>query len=392
MRISFYAPLKSPDHPVPSGDRRMARLLITALELAGHKIALASDFRSYEGTGDPLLQEAMFATGRVEADHIVQTCLEQPAHNRPEVWFTYHQYYKAPDHLGPIVSSTLGIPYVVAEPSHAPKRAAGPWKMAHESVTASLEMTDCAFCLTQHDMTCVEPVLASPDRLVYLPPFLDSEPFQHDRSQKNVARQHLSEAFNITADLILIAVGMMRPGDKFDSYQRLAESLDQLDTLVDWQLLIVGDGDRGEQVRKLFTSRNKLTARTLFAGEQPASEVARMLSAADICVWPAVGEAYGMALLEAQASALPVVAGNLLGVPDVVRDGETALLVPPEDPAAFAAAVKRLLEDQNLRQRFGSRAALFVAEDRSLERAADILNEGLNMAIENKADSRRTGA
>ncbi|MBT3702733.1 MAG: glycosyltransferase, partial [Alphaproteobacteria bacterium] len=104
------------------------------------------------------------------------------------------------------------------------------------------------------------------------------------------------------------------------------------------------------------------------------------------------GEAYGMALLEAQASALPVVAGNLRGVPDVVRDGETALLVPPEDPAAFAAAVKRLLEDQNLRQRFGSRAALFVAEDRSLERAADILNEGLNMAIENKADSRRTGA
>ena len=120
MRISFYAPLKSPDHPVPSGDRRMARLLITALELAGHKIALASDFRSYEGTGDPLLQEAMFATGRVEAEHIVQTCLEQPVNNRPEIWFTYHQYYKAPDHLGPIVSSALGIPYVVAEPSHAP--------------------------------------------------------------------------------------------------------------------------------------------------------------------------------------------------------------------------------------------------------------------------------
>jgi glycosyltransferase involved in cell wall biosynthesis len=366
----------------------MARLLMTVLEMAGHRIALASDFRSYEGTGDPLLQEAMFATGRVEADHIVQTCLEQPVNNRPEIWFTYHQYYKAPDHLGPIVSSALGIPYVVAEPSHAPKRATGLWKMAHESVTASLEKTDCAFCLTQHDMACVEPVLSSPDRLVYLPPFLDAEPFQHDRSQKNEARQHLTEAYNVTAELILVAVGMMRPGDKFASYQQLAESLEQLDTFANWQLLVVGDGDKGEQVRNMFTSRNKLAGRTVFAGEQSADEIARILAASDICVWPAVGEAYGMALLEAQASGLPVVAGNLRGVPDVVRDGKSALLVPPNDPAAFAAAVKTLLEDQNLRQSMGAHAASFVAKDRSLEHAAQILNEGLNMAVTNKAQTQ----
>jgi glycosyltransferase involved in cell wall biosynthesis len=388
VRISFYAPLKSPDHPVPSGDRRMARLLMTALEMAGHRIALASDFRSYEGTGDPLLQEAMFATGRVEAEHIVQTCLEQPVNNRPEIWFTYHQYYKAPDHLGPIVSSALGIPYVVAEPSHAPKRANGPWKMAHESVTASLEKTDCAFCLTKHDMACVEPVLSSPDRLVYLPPFLNNGPFQHDRSQRIEARQHLTEVYNVTGDLILVAVGMMRPGDKYASYQQLANSLERLDTFANWQLLVVGDGDKAAQVRELFTSRNKLAQRTFFAGEQSAEEIARILSTADICVWPAVGEAYGMALLEAQASGLPVIAGNLRGVPDVVRDGDTALLVPPDDPTAFATAVKRLLEDQDLRRSLGENAASFVAKDRSLERAAHILNEGLTMAVANKAQAR----
>ncbi|HJS32647.1 MAG TPA: glycosyltransferase family 1 protein, partial [Alphaproteobacteria bacterium] len=48
MRIVFYAPLKPPDHPVPSGDRRMAQLLIAACESAGHEVELAARFRSYE--------------------------------------------------------------------------------------------------------------------------------------------------------------------------------------------------------------------------------------------------------------------------------------------------------------------------------------------------------
>ncbi|WP_035670480.1 hypothetical protein [Azospirillum brasilense] len=48
MRIAFYAPLKSPTHPVPSGDRRMARLLMAALERAGHAVTLASTLRSWD--------------------------------------------------------------------------------------------------------------------------------------------------------------------------------------------------------------------------------------------------------------------------------------------------------------------------------------------------------
>ncbi len=50
MRIAFYAPMKSPHHPVPSGDRLMARLLIRALEMAGHSVELLSEFRIHAGT------------------------------------------------------------------------------------------------------------------------------------------------------------------------------------------------------------------------------------------------------------------------------------------------------------------------------------------------------
>jgi hypothetical protein len=52
MRIAFYAPLKPPDHPIPSGDRRVAQLLLDALRLAGHEPVLVSRFRSHDGNGD----------------------------------------------------------------------------------------------------------------------------------------------------------------------------------------------------------------------------------------------------------------------------------------------------------------------------------------------------
>jgi len=52
MRIAFYAPMKPPDHPVPSGDRRMARLLLAALRRGGHQVSLASRIRARDGTGD----------------------------------------------------------------------------------------------------------------------------------------------------------------------------------------------------------------------------------------------------------------------------------------------------------------------------------------------------
>jgi len=65
-------------------------------------------------------------------------------------------------------------------------------------------------------------------------------------------------------------------------------------------------------------------------------------------------EGFGISLVEASACGLPVVAGNSGGIPDAVRDGETGFLVPPEDPAALAAAISRLLADPALGRRIGA--------------------------------------
>jgi phosphatidylinositol alpha-1,6-mannosyltransferase len=65
-------------------------------------------------------------------------------------------------------------------------------------------------------------------------------------------------------------------------------------------------------------------------------------------------EGFGISLVEASACGLPVVAGNSGGIPDAVREGETGFLVPPEDPAALAAAISRLLADGGLASRIGA--------------------------------------
>ena len=81
-----------------------------------------------------------------------------------------------------------------------------------------------------------------------------------------------------------------------------------------------------------------------------------MLATGAVYVWPGCGEAYGLAYLEAQAAGLPVVAMAVAGVPEVVTDGVTGILVADGDAAGIATAITRLLGNEGLRRHM-SRAA-----------------------------------
>ena len=105
-----------------------------------------------------------------------------------------------------------------------------------------------------------------------------------------------------------------------------------------------------------------------------------MLAAGDLYIWPAVGEAYGMALLEAQAAGLPVVAGRMGGVVDVVEDGRTGLLADIDDPAALAARVAELIADHDRRRRLGAAARAFIERERNSAAAATRLRWAIDRA------------
>ena len=352
MRIAFYAPLKPPDHPVPSGDRRMARLFVAALRLAGHTPVLASRFRAFEGSGDQQRQTRLAATGQALAERLLQRWRTAPG-SAPELWFTYHLHHKAPDWLGPHVAAALGIGYVVAEASFAPKQAGGPWDRGHRAVAAAIGRAAAVIGLNPADRDCVLPLLADPLRWVAIKPFLD-------------ARGYLPRAPTGTGSVRLITVAMMRHGDKLASYRLLGAALQQL-TDLDWSLRVIGDGAaRAEVVRALAP----LDGRVSWAGTLGGTALAGELAGADLCVWPAINEAFGMALLEAQASGVPVVAGLSGGVGGVVADGETGLLVPPGDATAFAAALRRLILDRMLRARLAAAARPRVLAEHDIATAA----------------------
>jgi glycosyltransferase involved in cell wall biosynthesis len=101
----------------------------------------------------------------------------------------------------------------------------------------------------------------------------------------------------------------------------------------------------------------------------PHAELPATYAAADLYLWPAINEAYGMAFLEAQAAGLPVVAGRTGGVPAVVADGVTGVLTPIGDAAAFADATARLLDNPEVRVQLG-KAARARVRARHDERAA----------------------
>jgi glycosyltransferase involved in cell wall biosynthesis len=360
MRIAFYAPLKPPDHPIPSGDRRVARLFLAALRMAGHDVLIASRFRSYEGRGDPLHQARVASVGAQLAARFVRRCRGAPQ-TAPELWFTYHLYHKAPDWLGPQITDALRIPYVVAEASDAPKQASLRWAAGREAAERAIRRADAVIGLNPADRECVLPLLRDARRWVALKPFIDAECYTGQaRARAGPPR--------------LIAVAMMRYGDKLASYQILGIALSHLLDLP-WSLEVIGDGPARCAVEDALYP---LEGRVTWAGEVGPMEIARRLASADLCVWPALNEAFGMALLEAQASGVPVVAGATGGVSEIVMHGVTGLLVPPTDTATFARAVRSLLVDRPRRAAFAEAARQRVRAEHDISSAARRLNAVLD--------------
>lgn len=376
MHIAYYAPLKSPKHGTPSGDRRVASLLMQALEAAGHTVSLASEFRSYDKTGDPERQAALRDEGVAHAHRLVAQWRDDKTATRPDLWLTYHVFYKAPDWLGPRISAALGIPYVLAEASHAPKRASGPWAIGHAACGDAIRAADLILCPSRDDLPGVQALAASPERILHLPPFLDPAPFQAALQARAAHRARFAADHDCDATVPwILAVGMMRAPDKLASYQALAASLAQLQDL-EWQLMVAGDGPARAQVEGTI-ARHGLAPRTRFLGQMAMDALAPLYAACDLFAWPAVNEAYGMAMLEAQAAGLAVVSSNLRGVPDVVLDGRTGLLAPPGDEDAFADRIRQLLTDPSRRSAMGRTAAQFVTRERGLDVAAKRLSDAL---------------
>ena len=418
MRIAFYAPLKAPDHPVPSGDRLIAGLLVRALEQAGHEVAPASRLRAFDGAGDRGRQRRLARIGREEARRLLDHWLGSP--RAPRCWFTYHLYHKAPDWIGPRVSARLGIPYVVAEASYAPKQARGAWRHGHRAVAAALARAGRVVALNPDDVPGLERLLGSlegpahdpphdprglPDgvsglerppgggaRLRRLAPFIDTGACapRGDRSRRR-ARIARTVRADPSAPL-LVCVAMMRGGRKAESFRLLARALERI-LHVPWHLLVVGDGPARPEVEAAFAALGA-AGRVAFLGLRPPPALWGIVSACDLFTWPALGEPIGMAMLEAQALGVPVVAGETRGVGEVVVHGAGGWLAPEGDAAAFAGAVEKALADPAALADAGAAARTRARAKHGLAAASRELDRWIREAVEEirPMDYARKGA
>lgn len=358
MRIAFYAPLKPPDHPLPSGDRNIARALMQALATAGHDVVLASRLRSLDSRGDEARQRRLHAVGDRLAARIAARFASG---RRPDAWFTYHVHHKAPDLLGPFASRALGIPYVIAEASVAGKQRDGPWSAGYARACAAVRAADLVVSLNPADVAGVAGARPAGAAAASLAPFIDVAGFAGNAAPATPKPR---------APVRLATVAMMRPRAKLASYRVLASALESLRD-VDWRLAIVGDGPARPDVEAAFAPlHNRIT----WLGAREPADIASLLRMSDVFLWPAIDEAIGLVFLEAQACGVPVVGAATPGVAAVVSADRTGLLVPVGDVAAFAAATRRLIGDAASRGRMSAAAFAYVREHHDIPRAATQLD------------------
>jgi len=136
------------------------------------------------------------------------------------------------------------------------------------------------------------------------------------------------------------------------------------ETRQDWRLLLIGEGpDRG--ALEAFVNRHSWKHRVSFRGI--SNRVEDLLKAMDVCVLPSITEGISNSLLEAMATGLPVIATEVGGNPEVVRDRETGLLFPVRDFSKLAEQLLSLCRDPEMRATLGDAAVRSVRQKFSLD-------------------------
>ena len=374
MKIAFYAPLKSPGHARPSGDRRIAQLFINALQLAGCEVELASEMRAWEGAGDAHRQAQIKAQGQQAAAQLIARYRKQPAAQKPRCWFTYHPYHKAPDWMGPAVSEALDIPYIIAEASVAHKQQLGRWSDGYAQALEAVRRADLIFNLNSNDLAGLRPFVRRPENIISLKPFMNIPASAN--TTKLRLRDDIAAQRNLEPNRYwLLCVAMMRNDSKLESYRILADTTARIERS-DWQLLVVGDGPAESAVRDLFNFHPP--GRVHLLGRLDADFICRLMRASDLLVWPAQNEAFGMAVLEALGCGLPVVAGHSGGIGDIVSHTVTGLLVEQPDGRTMAAAVEKLLADPTTLARMSVASLAAFHRHHRLDHAAKIIGTALD--------------
>lgn len=213
---------------------------------------------------------------------------------------------------------------------------------------------------TQYHQLCYDYKIAPRDRFVLIPLGFDLTPFLNSESQAGKLREELG----IPPKTYLIGIiGRLTPVKNHRLFFRAAWEVLKREPEV--KFLVVGGGELLKELNA-FVKKLGIEEKVIFLGWRRDMDL--IYADLDVVVLTSINEGTPVTLIEAMASAKPVVATRVGGVPDVVKDGVTGILVPPEDVIGLTQGILKLLEDKKLREDLGRAGREFVRERFSKDR------------------------
>lgn len=369
MKIAYYMPFKPLGHVNPSGDLVFGTELHDHLNQTGNMCTLISKLRCRWIYLNPLKMINLF----FERLRVVSDLQKDP----PDIWLSYHCYYKAPDLLGPYCAKKLNIPYVIFQGIYSTKRRkvlkTKPGFYLNKRV---LQTAQLVFTNKRRDELNLLRLLPR-EQICYLPPGIHTKQFAFDSS----ARDKFHKEWEIKDEVVIMAAAMFRPGVKTKGLKILISACTDLKNKGRRiRLVIAGDGKTRKEVQQYA---DVLGESALFCGKIPRKELYTLYSGADIFAFPGIEESLGMVYLEAQCCGLPVVAFQDWGGGEAVIDGQTGLLSPAAHPEQFTENLDKLILQQDLRQQLGKQAAEHVRANHELSASYNQLNSKLEQIAEN---------
>ncbi len=177
----------------------------------------------------------------------------------------------------------------------------------------------------------------------------------------------MRERYGIGEEPLALFVGRLVP---HKGIEYLLQAIRQVDA----RLLIVGSGNYARGLKGMASSLG-LEDKVIFAGRIPESEKPSYFAACDLLVLPSISrlEAFGIAALEAMATAKPVVVSDVPGIREVVEDGVEGLLADPMNPADIARKMATLLQNPKMRESMGDQGRRKVEETFAVAKVVDNL-------------------
>lgn len=210
------------------------------------------------------------------------------------------------------------------------------------------------------------------EKVKVIPNGIDLSRFNFDMKKE---RERLFRKYSLNPQIILIGVPARLVEAKGHIYllQAIPEIVKAFPQV---KFLFAGDGSEKEALKKL-TSQLNLEDHVIFAGY--IKEIFQTMAGFDLLVLPSISEGFGGALAEGMALKKPIVATRVGGIPEVVEDQKTGLLVPPTDPHSLAQAIITLLQDKNLASRLGEegrrRVETYYTIDKMIEKIEALFSD-----------------